>query len=149
MRIVAVLGTAAAAGALAVSVPAAARPPHSHPAHPDKSQKCTAHKAAYRASGALVSWSATRTSTGTYTGTITVRVTTANHHARGAKGTDVTYTLAGAKVVFGKRANPPVAGDRVTVIGKITEVAKKCTSQTGAGTVTVRKVIVHVSTATA
>jgi hypothetical protein len=143
MRIIAALGTAATASALAISGPAAAKPPHSHPTHPVTSDKCTAHQTAYRAAGTLASWGATKTGDGKYTGTLTVHVTRANHHARGAKGTDVAYTLSAAKVVLGKRADPPVAGDRVNVIGKIAEVAKKCSDQTAAGAVTVHTVIVH------
>jgi hypothetical protein len=69
-----------------------------------------------------------------------VHVTKANHHAAGAKGTDVTYTLTNAKVTFGKGANPPTANDRTKVIGKTTALAKKC-DQTGfTPTITVRKV---------
>jgi hypothetical protein len=128
-----------AAGALGVSVPAGAALAH-QPAHPAKSHKCTPHRVAYITSGAFVSWAATQTSNGRYTGTITVHVKKANHHAAGAKGNDVTYTLDNTRVLFGKNANPPVAGDRVELIGKITEVAKKCTDQSGAGVITVRKV---------
>jgi hypothetical protein len=127
-----------AAGALAIAVPATAKP--AHPSHPATSHKCTAHKVGYVASGTLVSWSATQSGAKTYTGTITVHVTQANHHAASSKGSDVTYTLTNTKVSFGDGANPPVAGDRVHVIGKITEVAKKCTDQSAAGTVTLHKV---------
>lgn len=128
-----------AAGALGVSVPAGAALAHQSP-HPAKSHKCTPHKVAYTASGTFVSWAATQTNPGRYTGTITVHVNRANHHAAGATGNDVTYTLANTRVRFGNGANPPLAGDRVNVIGKITEVAMKCTDQSGAGVITVRKV---------
>jgi hypothetical protein len=141
MRRSAKLGMLVAAGALAIAVPATAKPVHpSHPSDPGTSHKCTTHKMAYVASGTFVSWSATQSADKTYTGTITVHVTKANHHAAAGKGSDVTYTLTNAKVSFGDGANPPVAGDSVKVIGKITEVAKKCTDQSGAGTITVRKV---------
>jgi hypothetical protein len=142
MRIVAALGTAAA-GALAIAALAVAKPPQDHHAHPVTAQKCVAHESGYRTAGTLVSWNATSAGTGGYTGRITVHVTRANRHAQGAEGTIVTYTLTDAHAVLGKRADPPVMGDRVTVIGKIAEVAKKCSDSTGAGTVTVRKVIVH------
>jgi hypothetical protein len=136
----------AAAGALAVAVPAAAKPMHpahpghpSHPSHPSTSHKCTAHDEAYTASGRLVSFDATQTGEGTYTGTVTVHVTKTNHHAAKDKGSDVTYTLTNTKVQFGKGANPPTAGDRVKVIGRISELGKKC-DQTGfTPTTTVRK----------
>jgi len=135
-----------AAGALAIAVPASAKP--DHPSHPAKSHKCTAHKVGYVASGTLVSWTANQTGKDEYTGTITVHVTKANHHAAAGKGSDVTYTLTNAKVSFGHGANPPRAGDRVHVIGKITEVAKKCTDQSAAGTITVRKVDINAPKAT-
>jgi hypothetical protein len=147
---------AAAVGGLVVAVPAAAKPSHpahpshpaqtsapAHPSHPSTSHKCTPHKVAYTASGQLVMWAATPNAGGTFSGTITVHVTRANHHATGAKGTDVTYTLSNAKVTFGKGANPPATGARVKVIGKTTALAKKC-DQTGfTPTITVRKVAVH------
>lgn len=136
MRYTAKLATVAAGGLLAVAAPALAKPA----SHPSQSDKCTAHKVAYTASGTFVSWSATQTGKHTYTGTITVDVKKANHHAKAQKGTTYTYTLTNTKVTFGKGANPPVAGDRVVLIGKITTVAKKCTDQSGAGTITLRKV---------
>src|SRR5947209_901021 len=125
------LALIAAAGAFAVAMPAAAKPVHpahpshpSHPGHPSTSQKCAAHNDAYIASGRLVSWSAMQTGNGTYTGTITVHVTRSNHHAAAGKGSDVTYTLNDSKVRFDK-ANPPLAGDRVKVTGKISVLGKK------------------------
>jgi hypothetical protein len=57
--------------------------------------------------GQLVSWSATQTGNGTYTGTITVHVTRSTRRAAAGKGTDVTYTLDATKVAFGQEANPP------------------------------------------
>ena len=143
MRTTAKLGAAVATGLLAFAVPAAAHPgPGTHPAHPShpaQSQKCTAHNEAYVASGKLVSWSATETN-GRWNGTFTVDVIKTNHHAKAQRGTTQTYTLTNARVKFGKGANPPATGDRVKVIGSITTVAKKCTDQTGAGTISVRKV---------
>lgn len=143
MRKFAALGILAA-GALAVAAPAGATATHHpHPAHPVKSHKCVAHRAAYIVSGTLVSWNATKTSEDTYTGAITVHVSKANHHAAGARGSDVTYTLDQSKVLLGKSATPPVAGARVKLIGKITVAAKKCTDQSGAGTINVRQVDIH------
>src|ERR1700693_869415 len=140
MRTAAKLGAAVAAGTLAIAVPAVAKPAHpAHPSPPAPSHKCTAHKVAYTVSGTFVSWAATLTGTDTYTGTITINVTKANHHAKPQKGTPHTYTLTNTKVTFGKGANPPAAGDRVVLIGKITEVAKKCTDQSAAGTITIGK----------
>src|SRR5579875_2082617 len=150
MRVIAKLTALLAAGAIAAVTPALAtasghpahpthpsHPAHpAHPAHPSKSHKCMAHKVAYTASGTLVSWSATENADGTYSGTIVVDVTRANHHAKSDKGNQVTYTLTNARVRFAKGAHPPAAGDRVQVIGKITAVAKKCSDQSAAGTVT-------------
>jgi hypothetical protein len=131
-------------GALAVAVPAVARPPHpAHPSYPVASHKCAPHDEAYTAFGQLVTWSAVRTANGRFPGPITVHVTTANRHAVGARGTDVTYTLTAARVTFGKGANPPTAGDRVKVIGKVTAIGKKCSQSGFASTITVRKVEVH------
>ena len=145
MRPSAILGTAAIIGALAVAVPAVAKPAHpGKPAKPTTSHKCTAHKVAYDASGTVVSWAATKNGDGTWSGTITVHVTRANHHAKSDKGNDTPYTLTNAKVVLGHGVtSPPVAGDHAKVIGKITELAKKC-DQTGfLPAVTVARVVVH------
>ena len=138
----------AAVGALAAVAPATAmpiHPPHpshpAHPSHPTVPHKCTAHDVAYVASGQFVSWAATQTGNGKWTGTITVHVTRSNHHAAGDRGSDVTYTLDSTKVTFGSDANPPAAGDSVHVIGKISELAKKCTQS--APTTAVHKVNIH------
>jgi hypothetical protein len=140
MRTAAKLGAVVASGALAIAVPAAAKPPHPvHPSHPATSHKCTAHNVAYVAHGTVVAWGATQTGTpsGTWDGPITVTVKSANHHAKGA----TSFMLHNTKVRLGKGVtNPPVAGDRVVVIGKITTVAKKCTDKSGAGTITISKV---------
>ena len=133
-----------AVGAFAVAVPAAAKPSHpAHASHPPESQKCTPHNDAYTASGQLVFWGATQTGNGRYSGTVTIRVTRANHHAAGAKGNDVTYTLTNARVHFGKGHNPPTAGDRAKVIGKITALDRKCDQSGFTATVTVRRVDIH------
>jgi|GEM_PF-1307469 len=135
MRYLTTLAGLLSAAALAVAVPAVAKP-----SHPSTSHKCTPHKVAYTAYGKLVSFSGTKTGKDRYTGTITVHVTKANHHARADKNGDVTYNLNNTVVKFGKGTGPSDTGDRVKVIGKITELAKKC-SQTGfTPTVTVRKV---------
>jgi hypothetical protein len=142
-------GVMAAAGALAVAaVPALARTHPTHPTHPTKPytlepHKCAAHKIAYIASGTLVTWSATPNSDGTYTGTIVVTVKHANHHAKSTMGTNATFTLTNTKVSLGKNVTAPTAGDTVKLIGKVTSVAKKCSDQSAAGVVTIRKVTVR------
>jgi hypothetical protein len=95
---------------------------------------------AYIASGQFVSWAATQSGNGTWTGTITVHVARSNHHAVNANGDDVTYTLSNTTVRFGEGGSPPAAGDPVKVIGKVSEVAKRCTQPGSALPVTVRKV---------
>jgi hypothetical protein len=39
--------------------------------------------------------------------------------------------------------NPPVAGDRVQVMGKVTTLAKKCVQTGFTPTVTIKRVVVH------
>ena len=52
----------------------------------------------------------------------------------------MTYTLSNTRVTFGEGGNPPVAGDPVKVIGKVGEVAKKCSQSGSALPITVRKI---------
>jgi hypothetical protein len=143
------LGTATVALTLGVA-PSLAIAANHHGGTPPaaaKSHKCTAHRIAYVASGTIVDWSATVNSDGTYSGTIKVHVTKANHHAKRDKGGDVTYTLDRARVALSDGATPPAAGDRAKVIGKITALAKKC-DQTGfSAVVTVRRVRVSAPSA--
>jgi hypothetical protein len=75
-------------------------------------------------------------------------VTRSNHHAATTKGTDVTYTLSSTKVKFGEGGNPPVAGDPVKVIGRVSELAKKCAQSGSAPQVTVRKVHIRAAKST-
>ena len=86
----------------------------------------------------------TKTGHHKYSDTLVVDVTKTNHQAKGDKGKTVTYTLTAARVVFSHgTSNPPVAGDRVQVIGRITTLNPRC-DQTGfTPTVTVRQVVVH------
>lgn len=141
MRHLRTLAAALSVAALAIAVPAVAKP-----SHPTTSHKCTAHKVAYRAHGTLVSFSGTQTGKDRYTGTIVVHVTNANHHAKADKNNDVTYPLDNTVVKFGRgtsSSDTSTSNDRVTVIGKITQLAKKC-DQTGfTPTVTARQVYIH------
>lgn len=142
MRTTAKIGAVVTAGALAVAVPAAANPAHpSDPPTPPTSNKCAVHHEANIAYGTLVTWGATPTTNGLYTGSVTVNVSHTNRHATAQKGL-YTYTLptTGARVDFGKGTTSPYTNDRVKVIGSITTVAKKCTDQSLAGKITVRKV---------
>lgn len=138
----------AVALAAALAVPAQGKPTKPHPA---KSHKCTPHKVAYKASGPLVGQSALTQTAGAdtpkrgddrYSGTLTVNVTKANHHA--AKG-EQNYTLDNARVRFydadhNGTPEQPKAGDRVKLIGKITRLSKKCDATGFTPTTTIRKV---------
>jgi hypothetical protein len=137
----------AVALAAALAVPAQGKPTKPHPA---KSHKCTPHKVAYKASGTLVSESLTQTAGANtpkrgddrYSGTLTVDVTKANHHA--AKG-EQTYTLDNARVRFydaDHNGTPDQAktGDGVKLKGKITTLQKKCDATGFTPTITIRKV---------
>ena len=149
------LATIAALAAGALVLPAQAKPPHpTHPTHPAHPNKCAVHKVGYRAGGTLVSQSLTQTqgaatatkSDDRYSGSLTVNVKKANH---GAPTGNQTFSLTDAKVKFhvpdrtgdGKRTLADVrVGDRVTLHGKITHLAKHC-DQTGfTPTITVKKV---------
>jgi hypothetical protein len=149
------VGMLAAAGALAVAVPAAAHP--SPPSHPNGggSQRCKrVHKVAYTFAGPVLAWNLTDTN-GVLSGSFQVHVTRANHHAGALKGTDVTFSdtagtgvvqvdLANAKLRLGQGVtNPPVAGDWVKVIGNVTRVNRNCTDQSAAGQITFKRIIVH------
>lgn len=128
--------------ALAAVAPVQAhKPPKDPKQHPAKSHKCQPHSVSYRISGTLMSGSLTQNSDKTYSGSLTVHVTKANHHAKADKGTDKTYTLDHAKAKL-HDADPAAlaANSRVNLKGKVTTLAKKC-DQTGfTPTVTVKKV---------
>jgi hypothetical protein len=132
-----IIMTAAAGAALAVA-PALAQPTHPpKPDHPTKSQKCKTHNVGYNAKGLLVSQTLTQskgadtatTGDDRYSGDITVNVTKANHKA--PKG-EQTFTVTDARVHFydaagDGTADPAVAGDKVSLHGKVSRTQKKCT----------------------
>ena len=144
MRKVALL---AAAGAMAIAIPATAKPtPGTHPSHPTTSHKCTPHKIAFVASGDFVSWALTKDANGkTYSGTITVTVKHANHAAGGYKGiSGTTFTVSGAHLTLGHGvASTPAVGSKVKLIGKITALAKHCDKTGFTATATIRKIVIH------
>jgi hypothetical protein len=145
--------TAAAAGLATVAVvaiPAQAHKPATHPQRAPGSHKCTPHKVAFRAAGTLESATLTQTQgAGTttrrddrYSGTVTVTVKRATHHA--ATGSQM-YTLDNARVKFydanhDGTADQPKAGDRVQVKGSVTRLAKKCDQSGFTPTTNVRRV---------
>jgi hypothetical protein len=117
--------------------------------------KCVPHKAAYVASGILVSEKLEKNADGTYSGELTVEVKQTNHHAKGDKGTTKTYKekevekvhitfgLADTNNDGGVGLDDVKAGDRVSLIGKITTLAKKCDHTQFTATTTLRKIVFH------
>jgi hypothetical protein len=126
----------AAIGALAVLalvVPAQAKVHYAPP------QSCAPRSVGYGATGSLVSSSLTSVGNGRSSGTIEVEVSKANH---GGSTGDQTFTLEGARVKFhhGVDAQSPAPGSRVKLHGKITKLAKHCSSEGFTPEVTVKKV---------
>jgi hypothetical protein len=132
-------------------VPADAKAPRpDQPPHPAKSHKCRPHNTGFKASGTLVTATITQTAGSTtteraddrYSGSVTVDVTKANHHApKGAQ----TYALVTVRLKFYDRdhndvADQPQAGDRVKIKGKITQLPKKCDASGFSPTIKARKV---------
>ena len=104
-----------------------------------KSKRCAPRKVAYVAHGLYVSSELTQVAGADtpalrddrWDGTIVVDVKRTNKMARADKGTQKTYTVAGVRVRYADRnddgtADPPVAGDRVKVDGKITRLRGGC-----------------------
>jgi hypothetical protein len=146
------IGALVTAGTLAVAVPALAHPgPATHPtkpSHPSHSHRCAPHKAAYVESGTVDATTAStlaKNADGTWTGTLVVDVTRANHHAKGDKKTTVTVTFTSATlhVKFDGGTTGFTAGERVKLIGKLATVAKKCPALSPPATPVFRMVVVH------
>ncbi len=106
--------------------------------------RCVARAVGFNASGTLLEAMLTAGARSRYDGTISVKVTRANH---GAPKGDQTYTLTGVRVRFGEGvdAAAPAVGSRVKISGKITKLAKKCPTEGFEPTVTVTRV--HVKAA--
>jgi len=131
---------AAVVAAVAVA-PVQAKGPAPKPPTPPKAQKCQPHPVAYVVSGKLNSGTLTANADGTYSGSLSVHVTRTDKHApKAIKGTDVSYTLANAKVkLHGENPAALTAQSRVHLEGTITTLAKKC-NQTGfTAVVTIKK----------
>src|SRR4051812_22966493 len=135
--------TIAVAGAALAVVPALAAKPASKPAHPATPAKCKVHKVGYNAKGTLVSQTLTQSagegtatkSDDRWSGNVTVTIKKANH-----KVTTSSFDVTNIKVRGFDTANPPLAGARVGLHGKVTKLGKKC-DQTGfTATVTLKKV---------
>jgi hypothetical protein len=122
------------------------------PGNSGASHKCKPHKVGYVASGTLVSQTLTKNADGSYTGEVTVEVKHTNKHAKGDNNSTKTYKVENVHVTFGladTNADGSVGlddlakGDRVTLLGHITFLAKHC-SQTGfTATTTIRHLVFH------
>jgi hypothetical protein len=161
-----------AAGALAIAVPATAHPGPNHDNngnhgtgnsqnngnhgnrnnqggdHPSQSHKCKPHNAGYIESGMVDMTTAStlaKNADGTWSGTLVVDVTRANHWAKSARGTTVTVTFANAKlhVDFDGGTTGFTGGERVKLIGKLAVVGKKCPALTPPSTPMFKMVVVH------
>ena len=117
-----------------------------HPTHPAKEhpKSCAPRHEGYNAEGTLVTSSLTALGHDRFSGSITVNVTRANHHA--ATGAE-TFTFTDARVVFhhGVDATMPAAGSRVGLHGKITVLPKGCTDAGFTATITVRRLDLRVA----
>jgi hypothetical protein len=145
----------------ALAVPAAAK---DHPDHVDKAKgkakaehghseqaktrACKMHGTAYVAGGTLESGSLTKNADGTYDGTLTVKVSQANHHARADKATSKAYTLDDARVnLHGQDPAALAPGSRVKLQGKVTKLNKRCDQSAFTATTTIRKASVKAAKA--
>jgi hypothetical protein len=115
----------AAAGALAIAVPATAHPGNSNhpskPNHPSGTHSCKTHDVAYIVGGIVTDASGLMVTNNTATGTLVITVTHSNKKAKNdgaTEGKSKTYTVTGATVKFDGTSAPVANGDRVQLIGK-------------------------------
>jgi hypothetical protein len=133
-----------------VAAPAQADSPKPHPKPQPKSHHCDPKAIGFNASGTLVSQALTQTagaatptrSDDRYSGTLTVTVKRANHHA--ASGAQ-TYTLTDDRVNYydaDRNGTPdvPKAGDRVKLHGTLTRLGKHCDATGFTSTTDIRRV---------
>lgn len=101
--------------------------------------RCVARAVGFNASGTLLESALTAGATGRYSGTVKVAVKKANH---GAPKGEQSYTLTDVKVRFGDGvdAAAPAVGSRVKISGKITKLAKKCSTEGFEPAITVKRV---------
>jgi hypothetical protein len=124
-------------------------PGHARPQAKGQSMRCrkpTVAKA-FVASGAFTSWTGVKDApadpSSTYSGTITLTITRANHHAKNATS---PIAFSKAEVTFDSpTATAPVAGERVTLIGKVVVAKRHCATQAASaipapGTVAIRRI---------
>jgi hypothetical protein len=84
----------------------------------------------------------------TWSGTLVVDVTRANHWAKADRGTTATYTFTNAKLTvrFDAGTTSFAAGERVKLIGKLAAVAGGCTAIAPVPSPSFRMVVVHPAT---
>lgn len=156
------LGTlVVAASAIAFAVPATAHPgPRDHRGGSDHAgahhrsehrRACAPHSVAYIESGvvdAATPSTLAQNADGTWSGTLVVDVTEANHWAAADKGTTVTdtFTAAALRVRFDGGTTAFTAGERVRLIGALAAVGRRCTAPSPAPAPVFRAVVVHPST---
>ena len=119
--------------------------------HSGKSHRCKPHGVAYVASGTLESWSLTKNPDGSYSGSLTVKVTHTNHHGAGDKSSTpkeykvenvhVTFGLADTNNDGGVGLDDLAKGDSAKLIGKITTLARKCSHTEFTAKTTVRHIV--------
>ena len=113
-----------------------------------KGHKCMVHGSAYVAGGTLESGSLTQNADGSYDGTLTVKVSRANHHAQADRATSKAYTLTGARVkLHGQDPAALKPGSRVKLQGKVTRLNAKCDQSAFTATTTIKRVTVKDPTA--
>jgi hypothetical protein len=143
----------AAAGALAIAVPAAAHPGNTnHPTktkHPSGTHSCKTRSVAYIAGGMVTDASGLTVANNTATGTLVITVTHSNKWAKkdgATKGASRTYTVTGAKVKFDGGTTSVANGDQVQLIGKFPVVrshGKNHCTPPPSPTPTFRVLVVH------
>jgi hypothetical protein len=116
------------------------------------SHKCKPHKVGYVASGALVSQTLTKNADGSYSGEVTVEVKRTNKHAKGDNKSSKTYKVENVHITFGLAdtnddggtgLDDLTKGDRVTLLGHITALAKNCSHTGFTATTTIRHLVFH------
>jgi hypothetical protein len=129
------VGALVAAGAL-LAVPAtgsAAQQGEPHGHGKGQSKRCAkSAKVGFSVGGTLVSFTADDAATAVNEATVTLRVTSANKHARvsGELVRGATYTVAAGadafEVKLGAAGTTPTVGDKVKVNGKVALTKKAC-----------------------
>jgi hypothetical protein len=119
----------------------------------DRSRRCRPHAVGYVASGTLVKETlAQDKEASTYSGEVTIKVTSANHHAALEKGGTLTLKVEKVRLVLGMAdtnndgtvgLDDVKEGDRVTLIGRITTLAKRCSHKDFTSKLAVRQVVVN------